>query len=280
MGSLYVSYGIRAGAEQLQSRTRTCSSATRYTRNYYYGNSGSYQQGTRRERTCNSSTTTTERYYEASISTVCTPFASGCIEVASSTFGVCSPAAPTSCPFTPGSYRTFSRVSGSTWYCFQCNYSQFNSSTCSWVQTGQYINNSCQPRTDACVSGGIKIECSSSTTYSFGAWSNYYDYNGSECSGISSCGAGTVGQVQYQCSSRSVPTCDYILYDTQSGFTTCGSNSVSCSSATTSNPYITCSSYQICSCGSYSDWTDDDTCTTQLGTGICSSEQIKQCRLD
>jgi hypothetical protein len=246
MGSIYISYGIKASqsgevlqtrtrtgvtSNQRQTRTRSCSSTTRYTNTYWRGNiSGGGTQQTRRERMCQTGTT-------------CSWVYTGSTNIATQPYQDPSFTSGSGCNSSDQKYECFQDDPWGTLY--NC-----------WIYRG-----------------------SSSSTYTFGSWSSYYDYNGSSCSGISSCGSSTIGQYQYECSSRPVPsTCSWEQFSS-SDDSVCLANNISCTSATTSNPDIDCSSYTSCSCGSWSPWSNVSSCNTQNSSvSGCTSNLIVDCQ--
>jgi hypothetical protein len=281
MGKVFLEYGIKASQSgeviqtrtrtgftysQQQTRTRSCSSSTVWTNSYFYGQNSSFTQQTRRQRTCTSQQVTVKKLFQAQINTTCNwvnTFQSG----SSSCSGACL---TNGC--TQGATRCF-LLSSSTCQ-FQTGQT---SSTCTFVQVGQDIDPFCQAEGFACIAGATKTTCETSTQIFFSSWSSFSDYNGSDCSGISSCNSSTVGGVQYECSSRPVNSCSWVFwYSTQDS--QCLANNISCSSATTSNPDIDCSSSQVCTCGGWSSWTNTSSCSTQTGSGACGSTLIRDCQ--
>jgi hypothetical protein len=242
--NIFVTFGSLAGTEQLQTRTKTAIIST---------------QKQKRTRSCSSTTRYTNTYWRGVIS-------------------------------GGGTQQTRRESICQT------------GTTCNWVFTGS-TNIATQPYDDpsftigsGCSSSDQKYECfqddpwgtlyncsiykgSTSSTYVFSGWSSYYDYNGTNCSGISNCSSLLVGLYQYECSTRQIPsTCSWQQFSS-SDDSICLANNISCESATTSNPDIDCTSYSACSCGAWSSWTNDNTCSQQYSTvNGCTSDLIVECQ--
>jgi hypothetical protein len=277
--NIFVTFGSLVGTEQLQTRTklasninqnqtrtRSCSSTTRFTNTYYRGIISTSSQQTRRQRTCTSQQVTVKKLFEAQINTTCN-WVNTFQNAASACTGACL---TNGC--TQGATRCF-LLNASTCQ-FQTGQSN---STCTFVQVGQDIDPFCEAEGFACIAGGTQTTCENSTEIFFGSWSSFSDYNGSDCSGISTCNSGTVGGVQYECSSRPINVCSWQSFATTDD-STCLANNISCENATTNNPDIDCSSYELCTCTNFTDWSNVTTCSQVPGTGICSDRFTTECR--
>jgi hypothetical protein len=286
MGSLYVTYGIRAGSEQLQIRTRTGStftqrqsrtrslSTTTVSVRQQRDTSCSYptvydkttQSGTftatgtcdnylgQSSQTCSWSGVGLEFYDDATCGGVLN-------EGNTVPTGTCTSGAVTfRCIFVGGGFYELRR------YTCSC------SSTCNWTFAGtsNCTGSGCTDTTNICTS---KTECTitgGTCTFSGGTTTSGV----SSCSSSETCTQST--QTKITCSAP------YTSSTCQCSSPSSWFDSPFCS---TSNPIcgtiVECRNVDVQVCdtsASWSSWTADSTCTQQFGSGACSSELTKECR--
>jgi hypothetical protein len=286
MGSLYVTYGIRAGSAQLQTRTRTGSV---------------YQQRQTRTRTVTAGSTTERQRRDGTLQNVSSSSFCSCTTYGSAEFvsscnpvtinsGICSGEPTTICGSTV--LRQRSRF---------CPYVAAKGETCTFVFNRDFAF-ACDTTFTPCSAGALIYEdvgtacreyigvITPATPANCDVCGNYGSYSTvGSCSSNTTCT--TSGRTEYDCGSfqsRQTRTCSVsttpascnVIWGSWYADPSCTSGTSTCSANGQQYTTTECRNISIptCSPGTFSGWTNVSSCTIQYGTDGCSGTIRTDCR--